>query len=76
MCLSWQWMWLLVALGLPLAPGGLTMPPLAMAQTVPNNARLEEADRLLELGRQQYRARGYLETRRRGMKSLKQVSVA
>ena len=61
MRLSWKWLWLLVALGLPLAPGGLTMPLPAIAQTVPNNARLEEADRLLELGRQQYRANQFRE---------------
>jgi len=54
MRVSLPWLCLLVALGLPL-PGGLTMPLPALAQTVPNEAQSAEADRLLELGRQQYR---------------------
>ncbi|MBD2428878.1 tetratricopeptide repeat protein [Phormidium sp. FACHB-1136] len=56
MRLSWKWLWLLVALGLPLAPGGLTMPLPAIAQTAPNEAQSAEADRLFQQGIQQYDA--------------------
>ncbi len=56
MRLSLQWLWLLVALGLPLMSSGLTMPLPALAQTASNETQSAEADRLLELGRQQYRA--------------------
>ncbi|MEB3290571.1 MAG: CHAT domain-containing protein [Leptolyngbya sp.] len=55
MRVSLLWLWLLVALGLPLL-GGLAMPPSSLAQAAPNEAQATEADQLLELGRQQYRA--------------------